>query len=137
MTVFRQPDLSGTFTLDGEGDLALPLVGDIRASGLTTRQLEDAIEDRLRTEGFLVSPQVGVELLTYRPFYVLGEVSRPGSYEYQSGMTVINAVALAGGYTYRAYTASATIERAGCAFSTRADTSVLPGDIITISERFF
>jgi len=137
IVVFRHPDLSGQFSLDGEGHLALPLVGEVAAGGLTTRQLEDEIERRLKADDFLVSPQVGVQLATYRSFYVLGEVGAPGSYAYRNGITVINAVALAGGYTARADQSSMTIGRGDCRFDTRADSSVKPGDIITISERFF
>jgi protein involved in polysaccharide export with SLBB domain len=137
IVVFRHPDLSGEFSLDGEGYLALPLVGEIAADGLTTRQLEDQIETRLKADGFLVSPQVGVQLATYRSFYVLGEVGTPGSYEYRNGITVINAVALAGGYTARANQSSMTIGRGDCRFDTQADSVVNPGDIITIAERFF
>jgi protein involved in polysaccharide export with SLBB domain len=137
VTVFRQPELSGDFALDGQGSLALPLVGNIRAGGLTTLDLEDAIEQRLESEHYLVNPQVGVEPLTYRSFYVLGEVSKPGSYEYRSDTTVVSAVALAGGYSYRAKTSSATIERAGCSFPAKVDTLVMPGDIVTIPERYF
>ena len=137
IVVFRHPDLSGEFSLDGEGYLALPLVGEIAADGLTTRQLEDELESRLKADGFLVSPQVGVQLATYRSFYVLGEVGTPGSYEYRNGITVINAVALAGGYTARADQSSVTIGRGACRFDTQADSFVNPGDIITIDERFF
>jgi len=137
VTVFRQPDLSGQFELDGEGSLALPLVGNIAAGSLTTRELEDEIERRLQSEGYLVNPQVGVEPLKHRSFYVLGEVRRPGSYEYRNGISVINAVALAGGYTYRANTSHAAIERGGCSFPTQAETAVLPGDIVTVAERYF
>lgn len=137
VTVFRQPDLSGQFALDGEGSLALPLIGNVPAGGLTTRELEDEIERRLQTEGYLVNPQVGVEPLKHRSFYVLGEVRRPGSYEYRNGISVINAVALAGGYTYRADTCQASIERGGCSFPIGAETAVLPGDIITVHERYF
>jgi protein involved in polysaccharide export with SLBB domain len=137
VVVFRQPDLSGEFSLDREGYLALPLVGEIAAGGLTTRRLEDEIESRLKAGGFLVSPQVGVQLVSYRAFYILGEVGTPGSYEYRTGITVITAVALAGGYTARADRSSATIGRGDCRFATQADTFVDPGDIITIAERFF
>ena len=137
IVVFLQPDLSGEFSLDRLGYVALPLVGEIVAGGLTTRQLEDEIESRLKAGDFLVSPQVGVQLVTHRSFYVLGEVGTPGSYEYRNGLTVITAVALAGGYTPRANRSSVTIARGDCRFATQADTSVSPGDIITISERFF
>jgi len=137
VTIFRQPELSGDFALDGQGSLALPLVGNLPASGLTTRELEDQIEQRLQSEHYLVNPQVSVEPLIQRPFYVLGEVNSPGSYEYRSGITVVSAVALAGGYTYRAKTSQASIERNGCSFPAEVETPVMPGDILTIPERYF
>ena len=137
VVVFRHPDLSGEFALDGEGYLALPLLGEIAAGGLTTRQLEQAIEAQLKAEDLLVNPSVGVQVATYRSFYILGEVGAPGSYAYQSGITVINAVALAGGYTPRADQSSVTIGRGGRRLATRADTFVKPGDVLTIAERFF
>jgi polysaccharide export outer membrane protein len=137
VVVFRHPDLSGEFALDGEGYLALPLLGEIAAGGLTTRQLEEAIETQLKADDLLVSPHVGVQVAAYRSFYVLGEVGAPGSYAYQSGITVINAVALAGGYTPRADRSGTTIGRGGCRLETQTDTAVKPGDILTIGERFF
>ena len=78
-----------------------------------------------------------MQLLTYRPIYVLGEVANPGSYAYRDGMTTTNAIALAGGYTYRAVRSKMTIERGGCRFQAFPDTPVQPGDIITVPERFF
>ena len=137
IVVYRQPDLSGEFSLDREGYVALPLVGEIAAADLTTRQLEDEIESRLQAGGFLISPQVGVQLVTHRSVYVVGEVGTPGSYEYRNGLTVITAIALAGGYTPRANRSSVTIGRGDCRFATHADTFVNAGDIVTVSERFF
>jgi len=141
LTVFRHPDLSGEFDIDGEGDLAMPLVGDIAAAGLTARQLEDAIETRLKEGGYLVNPQVSLEVLNYRPFYIIGEVNNPGSYQYVNGMTVINAVALAGGFSYRADQDDIIITRGGSEGrkieDVKADTPVLPGDIVEVTERFF
>jgi protein involved in polysaccharide export with SLBB domain len=137
VTVFRQPDMSGLFTIDGAGYLALPLVGEFQAGGLTTRELEQKIEDRLKKDQFLVNPQVSVQLKTYRSFYVLGEVNKPGSYEFRDGMTLTNGIALAGGYTYRANESGAIIERNHCTFPARVDTLVQPGDIITVPERYF
>jgi polysaccharide export outer membrane protein len=100
VTVFRHVDLSGEFSLDGSGNFALPLVGEIEARGLTSRELEQKIVTRL-SDGFIRDPQVGVEILNYRPFYILGEVKTPGSYPFQNNMNVLNAVALAGGFSYR------------------------------------
>jgi polysaccharide biosynthesis/export protein len=73
---------------------------------------------------------------TYRPIYILGQVARPGRYEYRDGMTVINAVALAGGYTMRAKTSEVTIRRAGCTFVAHPDTTIVPDAVITVPERF-
>lgn len=141
LTVFRHEDLSGEFDLDGEGFLAMPLVGEVMGAGLNARQLENEIESRLKGGGYLVNPQVSIEVLTYRPFYIIGEVNNPGSYQYVNGMTVINAVALAGGFTYRADQEDIVITRGGSQGKkiddVRPDTPVLPGDIVEVTERFF
>jgi len=137
VTVFRQENLSGEFALDATGSLALPLVGEIAARGRSARELETAIEDRLRHDGYLVDPDVSIEVLSHRPFYVLGEVAQPGRYEYVAGMTVVNAVALAGGYSYRADRDDVTIAHGDCARDANAVTKVLPGDRVRVPERFF
>ena len=141
LTVFRHEDLSGEFDVDGEGFLAMPLVGEIRGAGLNARQLESQIEGRLKEGGYLVNPQVSVEVLNYRPFYIIGEVNNPGSYQYVNGMTVINAVALAGGFSYRADQDDIIVTRGGSEGKklndVRLDTPVLPGDIVEVTERFF
>ena len=140
ITVFRHEDLSGEFSLDGEGYFAMPLVGEIRGGGRTARQLENEVELALKSGGYLVEPQVSIEVLNYRPFYIIGEVNNPGSFEYVNGMTVINAVALAGGFTYRADQDDIVISRGGSsgpAMQAAPDTKVLPGDIIEVQERFF
>lgn len=140
VTVFRHPDLSGEFQLDGSGAFALPLVGEIQGGGLSARQLETTIEEGLKDGGYLVNPEVGIEVLNYRPFYIIGEVNNPGSYQYVNGMTVINAVALAGGFTYRADQGDIIINRGGSQgpeVEGLLDTEVLPGDIINVTERFF
>jgi polysaccharide biosynthesis/export protein VpsN len=140
VTVFRHPDLSGEFALDGEGHFAMPLVGEIRGGGRTARELENEVELALKNGGYLVEPQVSIEVLNYRPFYIIGEVSNPGSFEYVNGMTVINAVALAGGFTYRADQDDIVISRGGSSgpeIQAAPDTKVLPGDIIEVQERFF
>ncbi len=139
VVVFRHEDLSGEFEVDGDGNFAMPLVGRIEASGLSSSELERQIETQLG-DGYLVDPQVSVEVLNYRPFYILGEVNRPGVYEYLNGMTIINAVALAGGFTYRAAENSVTIKRGGSnadPVEVSAITPVLPGDVIQVPERFF
>ena len=139
LTVFRHEDLSGEFELDGSGAFAMPLVGDIDGLGLSARQLEDRIETRLREENYLVGPQVSIDVLNYRPFYIIGEVREPGSYAYVSGMTVVSAIALAGGYTYRADQEDITVTRGGsngASIDVEAESAVLPGDIIEVPERW-
>jgi protein involved in polysaccharide export with SLBB domain len=137
VTMFRHKDLSGEFTLDAEGNFSLPPVGEIRGGGQTARQLEAEIEAALKPGGDLLDPQVSIEVLNYRPFYVTGEVNAPGSFEYIDGMTVITAVALAGGFTYRAYQDGIAIERSGKECRAKRDTPVVPDDIIGIAERLF
>ncbi|MGH3578604.1 MAG: polysaccharide biosynthesis/export family protein, partial [Mycobacterium sp.] len=101
ITVFGQQDLTGEYAVDGSGMLAFPLIGQVQAGGLTANGLERLLASKL-SPNYLKNPSIGVEVLTYRPFYIVGEVKTPGSYQYVAGMTVLNAVALAGGFTYRA-----------------------------------
>jgi protein involved in polysaccharide export with SLBB domain len=140
ITVFGHKDLSGDFLVDGSGMVAFPLVGNVRAGGVSARQLEQNIISALKPD-YLKNPRVNAEVLNYRPFYIIGEVKKPGSYPYVNGMTVVNAVALAGGYTYRARENRLLITRATDADRTKQpadhDTAVLPGDVIEVPERFF
>jgi polysaccharide export outer membrane protein len=140
VNVFGHTDLSGQFLIDGSGSIAMPLIGDLDVGGLSVRDIEKAIVAKLKPD-YLKNPRVSVEVMNYRPFYILGEVKRPGSYPYVSGMTVINAVALGGGYTYRArenriYITRAT-DRKREKKPARHDTVVLPGDVVEVPERFF
>lgn len=136
--VFGQPDMTGEYQVDGSGRISFPLVGLIEAGGLTAAELEQRLRDSLDPD-YLVNPSVSVEVLTYRPFYIVGEVQNPGSYPFVNGMTVINAVAMAGGFTYRAREDDFYIERAGSGARQLASpgTKVLPGDVITVRERWF
>jgi protein involved in polysaccharide export with SLBB domain len=140
VSVYGHADLSGEFEVDGAGQLSLPLIQDVEAEGKTLNELEQIITDKLKPD-YLLNPRVAVEILNYRPFYIVGEVNDPGSYAYVSGMTVINAVALAGGFTYRANKREVKITRDQSGdkddFSGKTDTTVLPGDVIEIGERFF
>lgn len=138
VVVFGEEDLSGEFELDGEGSFSLPLVGAVKALDHTPRQLEKVIATRLK-DGYLLKPQVNVEVLSYRPFYILGEVNEPGGYPYRAGMTILNAAALAGGFTYRADEDDIEVTRDGRGSPSvmAPDTIVQPGDIIRVHERFF
>lgn len=140
ITVFGHPDLSGEYEVDGMGRLALPLIQEVIADGLTLRKLEQVITDKLKPD-FLINPKVSVDVLNYRPFYIIGEVKKPGSYAYVNGMTIVNAIAIAGGYTYRAKENDVLIIRAGDVTREKKSADhnvvVLPGDVIEVPERFF
>lgn len=139
--VYGKTDLTATYQIDGAGKLRFPLIGSIQAAGLTESELEQAIVSRLKPQYFK-DPNVVVEVAGYRPFYILGEVRTPGGYPYVSGMSVVIGVAIAGGFTYRARESSFDITRTR-ADGTKAhiegtqDTTVQPGDIITVKERYF
>jgi polysaccharide biosynthesis/export protein len=140
VTVFGQMDLTGEYNVDGAGLVALPLIEPLQARGQTAdefaRSLETALGQRL-----LRNPSVSVEITQYRPFFILGEVNRPGQYPYINGMTVQSAAAIAGGFTYRANQRAVSITRRlgnqtiiGAA---GINTPVMPGDTIMVNERFF
>ncbi|MEP0069076.1 polysaccharide biosynthesis/export family protein [Pyruvatibacter sp.] len=138
--VFNEEDLSGEFEVDSTGSLALPLIGNISARGLTLREFETSVADALR-DGYLKDPRVNVEVLNFRPFYIIGEVENGGEYDFVPEMTVLNAVALAGGYTYRADDRRVFVTKAGTNTEVEhrmeSAIKVLPGDIIRVPERFF
>lgn len=139
ITVFNEPDLTGPFTVGAQGMIAYPLVGSIRAGGLTVPEFTTALQAALST--YVRNPSVAVEITNYRPFFILGEVQRPGQYAYSANLTVPNAVATAGGFTYRANRgrvfitrANETVERE---YPLTVATPVLPGDTVRIGERLF
>jgi polysaccharide export outer membrane protein len=139
ITVFGHDDLSGDFEVGTGGFIAFPLIGEVAAVGATPQELEASIIQKLKPN-YLKNPQVSVEVANYRPFYIIGEVKNPGSYAYVGGMRVVNAVAMAGGFTYRAKEKKLLITRAkggGNQESATQDTLVYPGDVIEVPERFF
>ena len=137
--VYGEQDLSGEFDVTGSGKISLPLIGQVQAAGLSLDEFESEIATKLK-QGYLTSPKVSVEVLNYRPFYIIGEVEKAGEYPYTSGMNVLNAVAVAGGFTYRANQTQVYIARGGneeTAYSVNQSVKVLPGDIVRVPERFF
>jgi polysaccharide export outer membrane protein len=138
--VFGQDSLSNSYAVDGSGRIAMPLIGVIEAQGRTTLQLARAIEDRLRA-GYLREPKVSVEVETYRPFFVLGEVNTSGQFPYVNNMTVQTAVAIAGGFAPRANRNYAELTRATpegmVTVQVPMTMPVRPGDTVVIKERFF
>ncbi len=140
ITIFGQTDLNGDYVIDGTGNIQLPLIGLVQAAGLTVPEFQKALTAKLG-DGFFVNPSVSVDVINYRPFYIMGQVSKPGEYPYVNGMSILTAVALAGGYTTRADESEAYIRRNGDTkeIQVPADetSKVMPGDIIRISERYF
>jgi protein involved in polysaccharide export with SLBB domain len=140
VTVFGEKDLSGDFDVNDQGVVALPLIGPTKLAGRTISEAEAQITQSYGKD-YLVNPRVNVEVLNYRPFFILGEVQKPGSYPYVNGMSVVNAVALAGGYTPRANRAHIMVKRAAKAAAGEQEVSedavILPGDVIRVPERFF
>jgi protein involved in polysaccharide export with SLBB domain len=140
VTVFNHEDLSGEYTINGAGLIALPLIGDVLAKDLTVKQVEEGIATKLKPD-YLLNPRVSVQVLNYRPFYILGEVKEPKSYPYVDGMTYLNAVTIAGGFTYRAKEDHVLVIRANDAKKNEVkvtiDEKVQPGDQIHVEERFF
>ena len=140
IVVSGQDALSNNYTVDAQGQVTLPLVGAVEARGRTTAQLGGAIAGRLKA-GFVRDPSVAVEIETYRPFFVLGEVTFPGQYPYVPNMTVENAIAIAGGFTPRASKDKVAITRKNQGVPTRSTlplrSPIRPGDTVEISERWF
>lgn len=133
-------DLSGQYTVSGTGVLSLPLIGDIPATGKTVAQVREEIVVALK-DGYIKSPSVSAEILSYRPYFILGEVNKPGQYPYMDGMTVINAIATAGGYTYRANQKYVYIKSASDLGEHKVRVNdalpIQPGDTVRIVERLF
>lgn len=140
MIVFGEENLTGEYVVSAEGRLALPLIGEIMAKDISVGQLRQIVEEKYK-QGYLKEPSISLEVLTYRPFYILGEVNKPGEYPYTSGLTVMKAVATAQGYTYRANTKKVFIKHTGGAaeqpYQVDSQTLVAPGDVIRVAERFF
>jgi polysaccharide biosynthesis/export protein len=139
--VFGDEQLTGQFRVDASGDIALPLIGNVHVAGLTTRELEHSVAAALDRRGLYNKPSVAAEVTDYRPVFILGEVAKPGQYPFQPGMTVVTAVAVGGGFTYRGVDNVFSIVRTehGTAIEGRAgrQTLVQPGDVITVYERRF
>lgn len=138
--VFNQADLTGEYTLDGNGHFTMHLIGQVNAMGKTPTELEALLIGKLKPD-YLVNPRISVRVQSYRPFYIIGEVKSPSSYAYVNGMTYLTAVAIAGGFTYRAKKDRVYVVRGGdrAGEETRLDVNdkVRPGDIIRIAERMF
>jgi protein involved in polysaccharide export with SLBB domain len=141
VTVFGADQISGDYTVDPSGNVNIPLAGTISAAGATLDQLTDRIAGRLRDEHMVTNPQISISVISTRPFYILGEVDKPGAYPFHQGLNIVSAVATAGGFKYRADQDHVFIRRGGkgdevqVPFASAAP--IYPGDIIRIPDRNF
>jgi len=140
VTVFGEERLSGDFDLDLNGNASLPLAGTVRLAGLTKAEAEAAVSKKLRSE-YLRNPKVTVDVTSFRPFYVTGQVERPGEFPYRNRLNLISALAVAGGPTYRASRSKIYIQRGGLGafqeFEPSPTVPIFPGDVIRVPERYF
>lgn len=141
ITVYGEEGLTGQYDIMPGGTVSMPLIGVVRAAGHTPAQFARTVEARYRSKGFLQDPHVNVAVVTFKPFYVLGEATTPGEYPYRSGLTVHSAVAMAGGFTYRASRSAVLIRHVGDdvwrEYSLTEPVPIAPGDLIRIPERYF
>lgn len=140
VTVYGEQDLSGPFTVDGDGQITMSLIGQVEVGKLTLAEASDRLQAKLK-DGYLRDPKVAVELVKGRPYYILGEVNKPGEYPFSSGLTVMNAIASAGDFTYRADKGRILIKSVDSPNEREVEltpsTPVRPGDTIRIRERLF
>lgn len=140
ISVYGEEQITGEYKVDAKGAISLPLIKDVQAAGSTAAELEQAITDKLDPE-YLVDPRVSVAVTNYRPIYVLGEVQQPGQYEFAPDMTALQAVASAGGYTYRGNEDTVEITRhvkgALKTFTVDQTTMIKPGDTLVVKRRWF
>jgi polysaccharide biosynthesis/export protein len=140
IVVFGQDGLTNAYVVGASGYIAMPLIGQVMARGLTTDQLSARIADKLK-DGFVREPHVAVEIEAYRPFFILGEVTQPGQYPYVANMTAETAVAIAGGFTPRASRQTVMLTRSYNGQQVRVAVPLTyelrPGDTVTVQERWF
>jgi protein involved in polysaccharide export with SLBB domain len=141
LKVFGADQISGEYEVDLSGGLAVPLAGTIPAIGLTPLELGDRVAAKLREQRMVDNPRVSVEVISTRPFYILGEVEKPGEYPFHAGLNIINAVAIAGGFRYRADQSYVLVRHGGKDEEIRIPFAlaapILPGDIIRVPARHF
>src|SRR5262245_5397606 len=140
VTVYGEASLSGDYQIDPSGYLSLPLAGTVKAAGLTQAELEQELGKKFRSE-YRRNPRVTVSIMEFRPFYILGEIEKPGAYPYTSGLNVLSAIAIAGGTTYRGSRSTVLIQHPGESgmreYPLASTVPILPGDIIRIPQRYF
>lgn len=141
ISVYNEPALSNEFAVSDDGSISFPLIGNVPVGGKTVEQSQALLRSRLG-DGYVNDPRVTVEVINYRPYYVLGEVGKPGQFPFSVGLTIPQAVAIAGGFSYRANTRVIFIRRNGDSVERQIDVTkntvyLQPGDTIRVGERYF
>jgi polysaccharide export outer membrane protein len=140
VTVFGEDRLTGEYQIDSAGFVSLPLAGTIKAAGLSKQEMEQTLAKKFSSE-YLRNPKVTVDVASYRPFYIMGQVEKPGEYPYKDGLNVMSAIAIAGGATYRAKQSAVEIQHVGETgfrdYPMSPTIPVLPGDLIRVPQRYF
>jgi polysaccharide export outer membrane protein len=140
INVFNQPELSGEYMLDADGRFSMPLIGTVDAAGMTASELEALLVGAYKPD-YLVNPRIFIQVMNYRPYYLIGEVLGTGAFPYRAGMTYLTAIAIAGGFTYRAKQEHVFVIRADDPeqqeIKLSTEEKVKPGDIIRVAERLF
>lgn len=141
LVVYGEDKMSGDYEIDSNGLIQVPLLGAVRAAGMTKKEIETSVAARLRSSQILINPVVTVDVASSRPIYVMGEVEKPGEYTFRNGLNVLSAVAVAGGFTYRASKSTVLVKRAGekglTEYKLSPDIPVYPGDLVSVPERYF
>lgn len=141
VTVFNEPDLTGEFQINHSGDVAFPLIGTVAAAGLSVTEFQNQLRQRLQ-KGYVRNARISIEVASYRPFNVFGEVKTAGQFPFRPGLTVQDAIAMAGGFTYRANSRTAYVRRASANSELTVELDgprvpILPGDDVRVAERYF
>ena len=137
VSVFGLDAMANSYAVDDTGAIAMPIIGAVPVAGKTLREAEALIADKVLARNLVIDPRVTAQVQTYRPFFIAGEVQRPGQYPYVPGMSLMTAVSIAGGYTFRADTKQATVTRTARRGVATQDTPILPGDAIIVKEGWF
>jgi polysaccharide export outer membrane protein len=141
VVVLQDTEFSGDYEVNASGGISVRMLGPVHIVGMTLAEVEEMLRERYRAGGYLVSPRLSVELVSMRPFYIVGEVTRPGQFPYVNCLRVIQAIAIGGGFTRRAGKTKLTIKRfyaqAAEEEYVNEDTLVEPGDVIRVPERWF
>jgi len=138
--VFGEPRLTGSYTVADNGTVSMPLLGAVSARGLTLTEFQKGIVSDLQKQNLVLNPGVSVQVDQFRPFFILGEVAKPGQYPYVEGMTVLTAAAIAGGFTFRANKGTVSVTRRvgnkTQEFRATRESQILPGDVINVFESY-